>query len=110
MSHRGFRYVVNGGRGRASEIKRPVDVLFVASRNVRLFLRGVTPLATPFPHRFSFYLFSPSLFLSYMNVPTLFAYTENREGNLPRRRAGQFRYDKEVDPAGRYPGSFQPVE
>lgn len=76
-------FALNGGGGRASEIKRPVDGLFSCAVMYGLPSSNHLPPSTLFA--------SPPL--------------EGGEGRDLPRRPGQFRCDKEVDRDGRYAAS-----
>lgn len=80
----GRGFALNGGGGRASEIKRPVDGLFSCA-----VMYDLPPSPT---------IFHPLL----ASLSSLFLEGEGRD--LPRR-PGQFRCDKEVDRDGRYAAS-----
>lgn len=84
----GRGFALNGGGGRASEIKRPVDGLFSCAVMYGL------------PSSISPTIFHPRV----CRPPSLSLLLEGEGRDLPRR-PGQFRCDKEVDRDGRYAAS-----
>lgn len=87
----GRGFALNGGGGRASEIKRPVDGLFSCA-----VMYGLPP---PLLH------LSNDLAPSSLSAPPSLSLLLEGEGRDLPRRPGQFRCDKEVDRDGRYAAS-----